>query len=97
MADTVLFLIRNMIFCYKSSGQCSSYHQQKDESDQDTFLALGVKCGIELQVFLDEKERIPQRRPVGCQRYKEESRVDSNEDQSVIKMFDANVEEIGRR
>jgi hypothetical protein len=50
-----------------------------------------------LQVFLDEKERIPQRRPVGCQRYKEESRVDSNEDQSVIQVLDADVEEIGRR
>ena len=75
----------------------SSYHQQTDEPDDDTFPAFAVKCAIEFQVFLDQQQRIPQIRPVGGERDDEKGDVNSDEDPRVIEMFYADVEQFGGR
>ena len=73
------------------------YQQEETESNGNAFPALAIKWRFEFHVFFDEKERIPQVRPVGRERYKEESAMHSDVEPGIIEMFDADVEEIGRR
>ncbi len=75
----------------------SRYQRKKGESDPKALPAFLVEPQFEVETLFDQHQSVPQRLPARCQRYEEETGVNSDEDAGEIHVLNSDIDQIGRR